>query len=160
MNLEYKMDRVTADSVTAASVPAASVTVASVNVVDTTFVQSLIKDIRSCGIDTSSAMTLIAKTMELAHKHFSGADGMTKKQYVMLALSEIAKGKDGVSGTEDDLIPEKTMNALKILIEGDLLEQTINIIWDAVKGRITLQEAAIPVVRNCCNILWALFRKE
>lgn len=118
--------------------------------------QALIADIRQCvsdkNVDVTSAVALVAKTMELAHRHLSGVEGLVKREYVVIALTEIAKGKDGIAGTEDDLIPPSTMSALKMLIESDLLGQTINTIWDAVKGRISLGEAAVPVANNCISL--------
>ena len=125
----------------------------SENNLNSVLLQALVTDIRQCindkKVDVSSAVALVAKTMEAAHRHMSGQEGILKREYVVLALSEIAKGKDGISGTEDDLIPPATTAALKLMVENDLLTQTINTICDALKGRITFQEVAVPVTRNC-----------
>ena len=120
---------------------------------DEAILQSLIKEIRKCieagSVDNTSALTLISKTMELAYINLASANGLTRKKYVMAALSEVAKGADNVEGTADDLIPAKTLIALKTMVESDLLEQTINTIYDVAKGRITIIQAVEPVARSC-----------
>lgn len=52
--------------------------------------------------------------------------GNEKKQYVINTLEEIAKGDDGIIGTDDDIIPEYIYESLKILIESNLISDIID----------------------------------
>jgi hypothetical protein len=119
-------------------------------------VHILVSEIRACiinnQVNVTSAMALVAKAMELAHLHLNASDGLTKKEYVIVALTELAKGKDGIAGTDDDIIPPNTLASLKLVIESNILEQTINTIWDASQGRVALQDAIAPLTTNCLTL--------
>lgn len=100
----------------------------------------LTEAIKTNQVSLSSAMEIIAKGMEVTQR-FKYLDGKHKKKLLMEMLTRIAAGTDGKLGTDDDLLPASTMAALKTLLEGDLVDQTINLISDVARGKFNLGAA-------------------
>lgn len=96
--------------------------------------------IKTNSISLNSAMEIVAKGMEVTQR-FKYLDGKHKKKLLMEMLTRIAAGADGKLGTDDDLLPASTMAALRTLLEGDLMEQTINLITDVARGKFNLGAA-------------------
>lgn len=82
-------------------------------------------------------MAIIGKGMELMGS-FETMSGPEKKKYLIKAIEMVARGKDGVFGTEDDLIPENTAKTLMMLLEQNLVEDTIHLIADAATGKLNV----------------------
>ena len=69
-----------------------------------------------------------------------------KKELVIAVLNKLAKGKDGVAGTEDDLISVEKMNSIKMLLESSLVGDFIEVVVKATKGNININK----VVQSGC----------
>jgi hypothetical protein len=102
---------------------------------------SLTKSIQTKQVDAFSAMTIIAKGMELLES-FKELSGQQKKEYIVAVVEDIAKGADGISGTDDDLLPPGTIKALHLLVKEDLIGSIVSTISDAAKGKFDLNKAA------------------
>ena len=63
--------------------------------------------------------TLIVNGMEIIEQN-KKLDGSIKKKYLIIAIGELAKGIDNISGTEDDIISLENMIILKKLIDENL----------------------------------------
>lgn len=98
------------------------------------------KAIKESKIDVYSPYSIIVKTMELL-EHVKGMSGSDKKKYIVTAIEEVAKGDDGIAGTADDLIPLSTVNKLKLMVEQDLIGDTIDLVVEATKGELNLNKA-------------------
>jgi len=96
--------------------------------------------LKSNEVKLDSPMQVIAKAMEIAER-FKYLDGKLKKKLLLEVLTRIAAGADGIAGTADDLIPAKTMATLKMMLEGDLVEQTIDLVSDIAHGRFNIGSA-------------------
>jgi len=81
--------------------------------------------------------------------HFSGAARCAETaapstlrksvgKIVVQYIYEHAAGADGIVGTADDLIPAKTMATLKMMLESDLVDETINLVASVAKGEFKL----------------------
>lgn len=70
-------------------------------------------------------------------ENLSGTD---KEQMVLSILTDLAKGKDGVAGTKDDLLPPAVIHGLQAMSENNLITSTIELIIDASKGRLDINK--------------------
>jgi hypothetical protein len=113
------------------------------------------KAIKDSKIDVYSPYSVVVKTMELL-ENVKGLSGGEKKKYIIAAIEEVAKGDDGIAGTADDLIPVSTVNKLKLMVEQDLVGDTIDLIVDATKGEFNLNKA----INTGIQCLGICFRKN
>jgi len=93
--------------------------------------------------------TLIVNGMEIIEKN-KKLDGSIKKKYLIIAIGELAKGIDNISGTEDDIISLDNMIILKKLIDENLLEDMIDIIADVSKGLFDINKSSKSRCRLLC----------
>ena len=96
--------------------------------------------LKSNEVKLDSVMAIIAKGMEIAER-FKYLDGKLKKKLLLEVITRVAAGADGVAGTADDLIPATTMSTLKMMLEGDLVEQTVDLVSDIARGRFNIGSA-------------------
>jgi hypothetical protein len=89
-----------------------------------------------------SPVVIITKGMEIL-EDIPELMGTTKKEILIKAIERIANGKDGISGTEDDLITQEQMNILKIMIDNNIVEGLINVIYDAARGKFNISKAIV-----------------
>lgn len=94
----------------------------------------------------------LAKPMEIVgvgmqfmerYSHLTGAE---KKEMFVKALEYIANGKDGVAGTEDDVIPKKTVDTIKLMLDNGIVEQTIDLVSDIAKGKYDINKTITSIV--------------
>ena len=110
-------------------------------------------------------VNLIVKGMEVAQKlpNMSGAE---KKALVISALEKVAAGKDGVTGTDDDLIPQEVVASIRAVLEKNLVGDIIDVVADIVKGKFDLQKATdvakdtVQVAVGCFKGLKLCFGKK
>jgi hypothetical protein len=102
------------------------------------FIKSIKDAIRNKSIDTSSAMKLIVICIEIMEN--MQTENIDKKQYVILAINEIAKGDDMILGTSDDTISPQVYESLIVMINRDLISEVIDIICLASKGNIDVNK--------------------
>lgn len=105
------------------------------------FIRSIKDAIRNKSIDTSSAMKLIVICIEIMENMENiETKNIDKKQYVILAITEIAKGDDLILGTSDDTISPQVYESLILMINRDLISEVIDIICSATKGDIDVNK--------------------
>jgi hypothetical protein len=117
-------------------------------------VRHIMDDVKNKKLNINSVMTLVVKAMELVEK-VPGLDGRGKKECVIAALNELAKGADGIAGTEDDLIPGYVMEGLKFMLLNQVVENIIDVVVAATKGVVNVNAAAAVVTTAapiCCGI--------
>jgi hypothetical protein len=90
-------------------------------------------------IDTTSAFAIIVRGMELLD-NFPKLSGQQKKEYILAVAEEIAKGSDGISGTDDDLLPPSTISAIAYLVKENLIGNFVNIVTDVSKGKFDINK--------------------
>lgn len=114
--------------------------------------QKIIDLISEKKINLKSAVDIVKIAMQEVEK-MNELTGINKQKMVLEIVSEIAKGKDGISGTQDDIIPINVMNGVKSLLEHDLIPSIINVIIDATNGRLDVNK-----VNNCfTSIIQTIF---
>lgn len=109
-----------------------------------------------------SAMTVIAKGMEIMDT-FPNLTGQEKKDRLMKVIYKVAAGKDGVLGTDDDILPKECIDMLQTILEKNLLEDTIKIISDTANGKFNIHNAmavAQTAGQACLPILSKCFSKS
>ena len=105
------------------------------------FIASIKDAIKNKSIDTSSAMKLIVICIEIMENMENiETKNIDKKQYVILAITEIAKGDDLILGTSDDTISPQVYESLILMINRDLISEVIDIICLASKGNIDVNK--------------------
>lgn len=105
------------------------------------FITSIKDTIRNKSIDTSSAMKLIVICIEIMENMENiETKNIDKKKYVILAITEIAKGDDLILGTSDDTISPQVYESLILMINRDLISEVIDIICLASKGDIDVNK--------------------
>ena len=94
----------------------------------------------------------LAKPMEIIGvgmqfiERYSHLTGSEKKELFMKALDYIANGKDGIAGTEDDIIPKKTVDMIKLMLDNGIVEQTIDLVSDIAKGKYDINKTITSIV--------------
>lgn len=109
-----------------------------------------------------SAMTVIAKGMEIMDT-FPNLTGQEKKDRLMKVIYKVAAGKDGVLGTDDDILPKECVDMLQTILEKNLLEDTIKIISETANGKFNIHKAmatATAAGQACLPFLSKCFSKS
>jgi hypothetical protein len=122
------------------------------------FILTIKQAIRDKRIPVDNPFSIITKAMEILEK-VKGLPGAEKKLYIMRAIETVAKGEDGIFGTADDLIPEKTVIMLKNMVEQNIIGDTIQLITDASKGKFDINQAK-PLISSILNMFISCFRKN
>ena len=96
-------------------------------------------------VDPLSPMEIIAKGMELLEnlpevKSKKGPP-IDKKKVLIDTIKRVAIGADGISGTDDDIIPESCVKSLVTLINQDLIGDVTNVFHDISTGKFKLSSA-------------------
>lgn len=117
----------------------------------------LIKNsIKNKSVDTTSVMKLIVICMEIMENMDNmNIDNNDKKQYVILAIQEIAKGDDLILGTADDTISPQVYESLIAMINRDLVNEVIDIICLASKGELDVNK-----VKKTCYGCFSIAKKH
>jgi hypothetical protein len=84
---------------------------------------------------TTNAVVLLKEIVERLETDLPKIKKEDKIKYVVHFLSEIAKGKDGVSGTDDDIISESVVKELQKMTETNILTDIIQLCMEAVQKR-------------------------
>ena len=103
-----------------------------------TFVTSIRNAIKNNSIDTSSAMKLIVISMEIIESF--NVNNNDKKEYVIMAIQEIAKGEDMIIGTSDDTISPEVVKSLITMINNNLLDEVVDIVCLASNGEFNVNK--------------------
>jgi len=110
--------------------------------IDKEIVQKLIFNIRQAinnqSIDTSSAIKIIIVSMEIIENF--NVNNIDKKEYVIIAIQEIAKGEDLMFGTCDDVISPLVVESLIEMISRNLIGEIIDIVCSASKGEFNVNK--------------------
>lgn len=99
------------------------------------------------------AVGLIKYVMTSVEK-LNALSGKEKEEMVLSILTELAKGKDGIAGTKDDLIPPLVIAGLQAMSENNLITSTIELIIDATKGKLDINK-----VETCTSSLFSCLKK-
>lgn len=113
-------------------------------------------------INGASPMTIVTKGMELMET-FPNMSGAQKKELLTKVIERVAAGKDGIVGTDDDIIPKECVEALKLMLEKQLLEGIVSVISDAARGKFNLNKAMVvteDVKKICLPACFALFSRK
>lgn len=73
-----------------------------------------------------------------------------KHDVVMSIILDVAKGKDGILGTSDDIIPPKVIEEIKMMKDTSLLSDCISLINDAMHKK----KCNIPKCVYCISKCW------
>jgi hypothetical protein len=122
------------------------------------FIITMKQAIRDKKINVDNPLIVITKAMEIL-EHVNGLSGKEKKMYIIQTIETIAKGDDGIFGTADDLIPERTIRALKTFIEQDIIGDTIQLVTDISKGKFEINKVQ-KLGMSCFNIFNTCFHKQ
>jgi hypothetical protein len=85
----------------------------------------------------ANPMELISTGMEFA-KDMVGLEGRQRKECLVAALKVIAAGKDGIAGTDDDVLLPETVKMLSIMLEHNIVDHVVEALLDAAKGRLNI----------------------
>ena len=72
------------------------------------------------------------------------------KQEAIEALQKLARGQDGVTGTDDDVIPQQVVDVLAFLIENDVASDIVNLVATGAVGTFTQRVVAFVKSMWCC----------
>tara|TARA_B100001250_G_scaffold403816_1_gene418872 strand:- start:1114 stop:1503 length:390 start_codon:yes stop_codon:yes gene_type:complete len=73
-----------------------------------------------------------------------------KHDIVMSIILDVAKGKDGILGTSDDIIPPKVIEEIQMMKDTSLLSDCISLINDAMSKK----KCNIPKCVYCVSKCW------
>jgi hypothetical protein len=112
---------------------------------------AIVNAIQKKTLDISSALRLVVDCMKIVEQ-IPTCQGKDKKAILLKCLQEIAKGNDGVAGTDDDVIGKDVMNALSILLNENIIDDVVEFIIDVSKGKLNigdLQKVSKGVLGAC-----------
>ena len=109
----------------------------------------MIETIKNRSITFNSSIDLIKLCMEEVEK-IENLNGYDKKEYVIKTLNEIAKGNDGILGTNDDLIPIYILAPLNFLIKNNILSDIIETVIKATQGELDINKKIKKNKCLCC----------
>ena len=93
-----------------------------------------------------SAIDVIVSMMKVMER--TRASGATKSATVVSALQLLVNDVEAIVKFSSDVIA-----ALKTMLDSGLVQPTIDVVCDAVRGRLTLAEA-----ESCFNACWTWWR--
>jgi hypothetical protein len=103
----------------------------------------IIERIRDHKIDLTSVMHILQMGMEVMEQ-FPILLGSQKKECLIAVLDAITRDPDELLAcTDDDLLPQQTMNTIAYMIREGVLEQTIDMICQASKGYLAINRILI-----------------
>jgi hypothetical protein len=88
----------------------------------------------------STIKDVIVRVIECVDK-FPDMTGPEKRDSAIDLLRTIAKGRDGVTGTADDIIPVGVLDALQNVIDTNIIGDMIDLVVDATKGKFDINSA-------------------
>lgn len=86
-------------------------------------------------LNKTNAIVLLREIMERLESDLPHVDKSEKIEYVVHYLTEIAKGKDGILGTEDDIISADVLKDLHKMTETTVLNDILSLCSDAIKNK-------------------------
>jgi hypothetical protein len=111
--------------------------------------------------ENKSPIFVVSKGMEVLNR-VPELTGGAKKRILVSAIERIAHGRDGIPGTDDDMLPVEYVQILKVIIENNIVDGLIDIISDASKGRFDIikatdfaKAAGSTCVPECFRIIFA-----
>lgn len=105
-------------------------------------VRRLIADGRA---DPASAISLVRAVGDACR--LVGVDRGQASDVIEAVLVEIAKGKDGVLGTEDDLVAPRVLDALRMLCDQELVRDLAAWAAEACVRRVSWLSPVLQVLR-------------
>jgi len=111
-------------------------------------ITSIKNNIKNKNIDTSSCFKIIILSIEII-ENYNTLTGEEKKNYIILAIENIAKGEDNISGTEDDLLDETIVSSLVFILKNNYINEIIDIVFKASRGGININKMKIKN-KLCC----------
>lgn len=97
------------------------------------------KAIESKELNIQSAMTIVKKGMELMDK-YKNLSGKEKKDLLIKVLDNISAGNDGIIGTDDDILPQETVAAMRTILDGKLINDIIDTMLSVARGDINIEK--------------------
>jgi hypothetical protein len=93
------------------------------------------KALESQQLNPMSALAIVRKGTELLAS-YNTLTGNEKKQLLIRVLEHISAGNDGILGTDDDLLPEATVIAIRTVLDGSLLDDVVETFVQLSKGNL------------------------
>jgi hypothetical protein len=81
--------------------------------------------------NVDNALDVLKLLIQLSDKYYT-LSGKQKKQLVISVFEDLASGPDGILGTGDDLLPQYVVYSMRVMIESNLVESTIDLIYEVV----------------------------
>jgi hypothetical protein len=110
-----------------------------------------------------SPVMIITKGMELLNE-VPELMGTTKKTILIQIIERIASGRDGIIGTDDDIISKEYVDMLTVMLENNIIEGIIDVVADATKGKFNIGKAATLAQNVSTSVypkcLQMLFKKD
>lgn len=76
--------------------------------------------------------------------------GIEKKELVIKVLDHVCAGKDGITGTDDDLIPEYIVEGISALLRSGVIDEVITLLHTVA---ITAMPIPVGIVGRICTHL-------
>lgn len=97
---------------------------------------------------TENALDILKVLMQMVDK-YNHLTKQEKKQLIIQLFEDVASGKDGILGTVDDLIPPYAVNGMRVMIESELLDKTIEVIYEATVGNVLQTYSFANKISQC-----------
>jgi hypothetical protein len=90
-------------------------------------------------LSSMSAMAIVRKGIELLD-HYTSLKGNEKKQMLIRVLEHISAGNDGILGTDDDILPQGTVKAIRAILDQSLIEDIVETLIGISKGDVSVEK--------------------
>ena len=110
----------------------------------------LTKMIKSNELNAGDALSLVMNVMSVINESKAKLDDDATVKTTKEFIREVAKGPDGVLGTEDDLIPSKTLNEIDDLLRSSISDDVLHMCNELVKRRRFDAKRAVFCLSKLC----------
>lgn len=112
----------------------------------------LTKMIKHKELNVSNALGLVINVMTVIETSKAKLDDDSTVKTTKEFIREVAKGPDGILGTEDDLIPPKTLEEIDELLRSSISDDVLYICSELVKRRrFDAKRAVFCMSKLCMN---------
>lgn len=110
----------------------------------------LTKMIKQKELNVNDALGLVINVMTIINQSKASIDDDTTIGTTKDFIREVAKGPDGLLGTDDDLIPPKTLKEIEELLKTSIADDVLSMCNELVKHRRFDTKRAVFCMSKLC----------
>lgn len=106
--------------------------------------------IKNKELDTTNGMGLVMSVLDIINKCNLKLDEVMTIRMAKDFITEVAKGPDGVIGTNDDIISKKTLDEIDNLLKSSIVDDVLFLCFELVQRRRFDTKRALFCMSKTC----------